>query len=308
MTTVAIVPMLCQDARIDQLSSEQWAFEGKWDGFRLIVDANHGDFTMFSRAGRDVTEEFRRNLAPQLAELLADYHVVLDGEAVALDDDGVPQFNNIQNHRRWPRVEYWAYDLLSLNGQDLTQVAYHDRRRLLETFGELTDITVPELIPCTDGAEAMAYTRERGWEGVVAKQLDSTYDCGRRGETWLKDKHWLEREVVICGWYEGEGARSGGIGSLLMGVPVDGELQFVGRVGTGFTEADLRYLKELLSPLETDESPFATPIPAPEHRRSTYVKPELVGEVRYAVQTVDGRLRFPSWRGLRTDKTIDTIN
>lgn len=307
MTTVALAPMLCEDARIDKLTSATHSFEGKWDGVRMIVDANQG-VAMFSRRGHDVTGDFKK-LAPQLADLLRDYPpVVLDGEAVALDDNGVPQFNAIQNHRRWPRVEFWAFDILFLDGCDLTRFPYRDRRRLLETFGELTDIVVPELIPCADGASAMTYSRDHGWEGVVAKQLDSTYDYGRRGETWLKDKHWLEREIVICGWYEGEGSRAGGIGSLLMGIPSDDGLQFIGRVGTGFKEADLRYLKEVLSPLETDESPFNTPIPDPEHRRSTYVEPILVGEVRYARQTADGRLVFPSWRGLRADKTIETIN
>ncbi len=182
---MTIKPMLCKDTRIDRLSAREWAFEGKWDGYRLIVEANHGALTATSRSGRDVTAEFPR--LASLAALLIEYHVVLDGEVVALDADGVPQFEHIQNHRRWPHVEFWAFDLLALDGRDLTSVPYRDRRRVLDVFAKLTGISVPELIQVDNGAQAMEYTRKLGWEGVVAKRLDSTYVPGHR--TWLKDKH-----------------------------------------------------------------------------------------------------------------------
>jgi bifunctional non-homologous end joining protein LigD len=115
------------------------------------------------------------------------------------------------------------------------------------------------------------------------------------------------QEVVIGGWRKGEGGRSSGIGALVLGIPTEGGLQFVGRVGTGFTDKQLAELKQLLAPLETDESPFVDPLPRPDAKGVTYVRPELVGEVRYSERTADNRLRQPSWRGLRPDKSPDEV-
>jgi bifunctional non-homologous end joining protein LigD len=137
---------------------------------------------------------------------------------------------------------------------------------------------------------------------VVAKKRDSTYQPGRRSASWIKDKNWKTQEVVIGGWKAGEGGRTSGIGSLLMGIPTPGGLRFAGRVGTGFTERDLANLKETLAPLQTDQSPFDPPLPRSEARGVTYVEPVLVGEVRYSEWTPDDRLRQSSWRGLRPDK------
>ena len=139
-------------------------------------------------------------------------------------------------------------------------------------------------------------------EGAVAKRRDSTYQPGRRSASWVKDKHWNTQEVVIGGWKAGEGGRSSGIGSLMVGIPGAGGLRFAGRVGTGFTERDLAKLKKTLAPLHTDQSPFDAKLPAPDAKRVTFVEPVLVGEVRYSEWTPDNRLRQPSWRGLRPDK------
>ena len=159
---------------------------------------------------------------------------------------------------------------------------------------------VPPLIG-GDGPEALAYSRKRRWEGVVAKKWDSLYLPGRRSTAWIKDKNWSTQEVVIGGWRAGEGGRSSGIGSLLCGIPDGGGLRFIGRVGTGFTDKDLAALNAVLTPLRSDESPFRPSLPRSEAKDVTYVRPELVGEVRYGEMTADGRLRHPSWRGLRPD-------
>ncbi len=136
---------------------------------------------------------------------------------------------------------------------------------------------------------------------MVAKKRDSLYRPGRRSTAWIKDKNWSTQEVVIGGWHAGEGGRSSGIGSLLCGIPDGGRLRFIGRVGTGFTDKDLAALKAVLTPLRSDESPFRPSLPRSEAKDVTYVRPELVGEVRYGEMTADGRLRHPSWRGLRPD-------
>ncbi|OBH38795.1 ATP-dependent DNA ligase [Mycobacterium intracellulare] len=299
-----IAPMLATHGSVTALKAGQWAFEGKWDGYRLLVEADHGAFRVRSRRGREVTQEYRE--LRWLADDLADHHVVLDGEAVVLDSSGVPNFHEMQNRGRGSRVEFWAFDLLYLDGRSLLRARYRDRRKLLEMLAAGSRLIVPDLLP-GDGKEALEHSGERGWEGVIAKKRDSTYQPGRRSSSWIKDKHWNTQEVVIGGWKAGEGGRSSGIGSLLMGIPTAGGLHFAGRVGTGFTERDLANLKKTLAPLHTDESPFVPPLPRIEARGVTYVRPELVGEVRYSEWTPDDRLRQSSWRGLRPDKEASEV-
>lgn len=300
----SLAPMFTSHGSVSGLKSGQWAFEGKWDGYRLLVNADHGNVRLRSRSGRDVTREYPQ--LHSLADDLADHHVVLDGEAVVLNKSGVPSFNEMQNRGRGSRVEFWAFDLLYLDGRSLLRAKYQDRRKLLETLGRASDLVVPELLP-GDGGEALEYSSERGWEGVIAKRRDSTYQPGRRSASWVKDKHWNTQEVVIGGWRAGEGGRSSGIGALLMGIPGRNGLQFAGRVGTGFTERELAKLKKTLAPLHTDTSPFDPPLPAREARAVTYVEPTLVGEVRYSEWTPDNRLRQSSWRGLRPDKEPNEV-
>jgi DNA ligase D-like protein (predicted ligase) len=295
-----LAPMLATHGSVEKLTAAQWAFEAKWDGYRLLVDADHGEVRLRSRSGRDLTAEF-----PQLRSLatgLGDHHAVLDGEVVALDASGVPSFSEMQNRARATRIEFWAFDLLHLNGRSLLRATYRDRRKLLETLASAGGLKVPDLLP-GDGAEALDYSRKQRWEGVIAKKRDSTYQPGRRSASWIKDKYWNTQEVVIGGWRAGEGGRTSGIGSLLIGIPSADGLHFAGRVGTGFTERDLASLKKTLAPLHTDESPFDARLSTQDAKGVTFVEPTLVGEVRYSEWTSDGRLRQPSWRGLRPDKT-----
>lgn len=294
-----LAPMLSTEGSVQRLTSGQWAFEGKWDGYRLIVEADRGKLSLRSRRGRDVTDEY-----PQLRALaadLADHHVILDGEAVALDESGVPSFREMQNRARSTRVEFWAFDMLFLDGRFLLRAKYTDRRRLLEALAEAGGLIVPDALD-GDGPEALEFAREKRWEGVVAKRRDSTYQPGRRSSSWIKDKIWSLQEVVIGGWREAAGGRTSGLGALVLGIPDEAGLKFVGRVGTGFTEKELGALRKALAPLHTDESPFAAELPRQDVKGVTFVRPELVGEVRYSERTSDDRLRQPSWRGLRTDK------
>ena len=303
-TPADLAPMLATHGSVEKLNSVVWAFEGKWDGYRLLVDADHGGLQLRSRSGRDVTHEY-----PQLRALaadLAEHHVILDGEVVALDESGVPSFGEMQNRARSTRIEFWAFDVLALDGRSLLRAKYSDRRRILEALADGGGLIVPDQLP-GDGAEALEYARKHRWEGVVAKKRDSTYQPGRRSSSWLKDKLWSTQEVVIGGWRAGEGGRTSGIGALLAGIPEDGGLHFAGRVGTGFTEKELAKLKKILAPLHTDESPFTARLSGPDAKGVTFVQPTLVGEVRYSERTSDGRLRQPSWRGLRPDKTPDEV-
>lgn len=156
-----LTPMLATEGSVANLTADQWAFEGKWDGYRLLVEADHGRLRVRSRRGRDVTAEYPQLRA--LARDLADHHVVLDGEIVALDASGVPRFSEMQNRVRATRIEYWAFDLLYLDGRPLLRVKYHDRRKLLETLASGRALIVPELIT-GDGAAALHYSGTQGWE------------------------------------------------------------------------------------------------------------------------------------------------
>jgi bifunctional non-homologous end joining protein LigD len=296
-----LAPMLATLGSVDRLTRTEWAFEGKWDGYRLLLDANHGEMRLISRSGRDVTGEYPSLRA--VVDALDEHHVVLDGEVVALDESGVPSFSEMQNRARATRIEFWAFDVLQLDGRSLLRAKYRDRRRVLEALAEdRGELTVHDLLS-GDGDDALEQSRKRRWEGVVAKRWDSTYQPGRRSRSWIKAKIWKTQEVVIGGWREGTGGRTSRIGALMMGIPDDGGLRFVGRVGTGFTDKELSRLKKTFAPLATDESPFTERLSRQDAAGVTFVKPELVGEVRYGEWTGDGRLRHPSWRGLRPDKT-----
>lgn len=296
-------PMLATPDSVAGKTAAQWAFEGKWDGYRLLVDADHGDVRLRSRSGRTVTDEYPQ--LRSLAEALPDHRAVFDGELVALDESGVPSLAAMQNRGRGGRVEFWAFDLVYLDGRSLLRAAYRDRRRLLETLAHGVELVVPELLD-GDGAEVLERSRAHGWEGVVAKKWGAKYQPGRRSAAWIKDKHWNTAEVVIGGWRAGRGARRGGIGSLLVGIPGPDALVFAGRVGAGFTEADLATLKTTLAPLQTEQSPFGASLGRSDAKDVTFVAPTLVAEVRYGEWTSDHRLRQASWRGLRPDKNPES--
>ena len=157
-----LAPMLATHGSVAKLTAPQWAFEAKWDGYRLLVEADHGEVRLRSRSGRDITKEF-----PQLDSLaadLADHQAVLDGEVVALDASGAPSFAAMQNRARATRIEFWAFDLLYLDGRSLLRARYRDRRQLLETLAAGSSLIVPDLLP-GDGDQALDYSRKQRWEG-----------------------------------------------------------------------------------------------------------------------------------------------
>jgi bifunctional non-homologous end joining protein LigD len=157
------------------------------------------------------------------------------------------------------------------------------------------------------GTDILRASQEQGLEGVVAKRLDSPYLPGKRSPTWTKIKNILTQEVIIGGWTPGEGHRHGRFGSLLLGIPSPTGLQYVGQVGTGFSDAALDEMMAALEARRRQDSPFATPVPPQYAKVATWVKPTLVGEVSFSEWTTDGRLRQPSWRGLRDDKGPDEV-
>ncbi len=313
-------PMLATGGTVADLGgSAPWVFEGKWDGIRAIATVG-GDagLSLMSRAGNDITKGY-----PELAELadsLRGLGAVLDGEIVALDTKGRSSFGLLQQRMNLVHlrditrmtsqvpVQYWLFDVLELNGVSLVGKKLDDRRRLLEALPIGGPVChVPDRMPGPAEA-ALARSRELFWEGIVAKRADSPYLPGKRVRSWLKIKNFRDTEVVVVGWRPGAGRREGSLGALLVAVPDErGRLRYAGRVGTGFTDAVLDQLMATLAPLRTPTSAVADSVPRLDARDATWVRPELVGEVRYGEWTTEGRFRAPSWRGLRPDKTVDEV-
>ena len=290
-------PMLATAGTLEGLDSQEWAFEGKWDGIRVILEYHSGTMSLRSRAGNDKTGDYPALAG--LAEVLDGHDVVLDGEVVAYNDAGVTDFGLLQ---RGGEPVFLAFDLLYLDGVSLLRKSYSDRRTVLNALaGKVGELEVPPQIEGT-AENALEVSTDAGWEGIVAKRRASVYLPGRRGSSWIKVKNWRTQEVVIGGWRTGQGNRAQGIGALLMGIPGEDGLTYVGRVGTGFSDRDLESLLATLEPLRQKESPFGEELPADDRKGAVWVRPELVGEVRFMDWTKTERLRHPSWRGLREDK------
>jgi bifunctional non-homologous end joining protein LigD len=196
-----------------------------------------------------------------------------------------------------------VFDVLYLDGRSLLELPWDERRRRLEELA-LAGPTwaVPPAFTDVPGSDVLRASADQGLEGVVAKRRDSRYQPGRRSPAWIKVKHALTQEVVVGGWTGGQGRRRDGLGALLLGLPGDGGLTYVGKVGTGFSDQALEDLLAALSARRQDRSPFVGRLPASQVAGATWVRPELVGEVRFSGWTAERRLRHPAWRGLRPDK------
>jgi bifunctional non-homologous end joining protein LigD len=306
------MPMLASPGVVGELGdADEWAYEMKWDGVRIIAEVSHGQVRLSSRNGIDVTSTY-----PELRDLAkaVDGDAILDGEVVALNKAGRPDFGVLQQRMKLTKqgdvermmrqvpAHYMVFDILQHNGRTLTDEDYTARRSELErVVNPAGAIQVP---PAFDGDinAAMTTSRQLGLEGVLAKRRESTYSPGKRARSWLKVKHHLTQEVVIAGWRPGAGSRANRIGSLLMGIPDGDGLRYVGRVGTGFSDRDLDEIGSRLRRLERKTSPLVQ-IERADAKDAHWVSPTLVGEVEFAEWTPTRKLRQPSWRGWRPDKS-----
>jgi bifunctional non-homologous end joining protein LigD len=291
-----------------------WAYEMKWDGLRVLAHVSAGKVRLTSRTVRDVTGTY-----PELSGLgeaaSGVEQAVLDGELVAFGADDWPDFESLQQRMNIGSaaqatqlasvipVSYLAFDLLWLNGVSLLDQPYLRRRESLDGLGLHGSYwQVPPSFTAESGADVQAVSKQHNLEGIVAKRTQSRYEAGRRSPSWRKIKNIRRQEVVIGGWKPGEGGRAGWIGSLLVGVYDGGDLVYSGHVGTGFTQQTLRLLGEKLAPLRRDSSPFAAEVPPEDARYARWVEPVLIAEVAFGDWTKSGRLRGPSFKGLRDDK------
>ena len=292
-----------------------WGYEFKWDGVRAVAAVHRGVLGLTSRKGTDITVRYPE--VGRLPAALAGHDAVVDGEIVAMDAAGRPDFGALQNrmHRTGPEVPRMAsarpvtflvFDLLAWDGEDLTALPYAERRDRLDAVGPTGHRWVTTPWFRGGGADVHAASLENGLEGVVAKRLDSPYRPGVRSPDWRKVKNVRSQSVVVGGWRPGQGRRVGGVGSLMVGVPDDeGRLIYVGHVGTGFSDEDQRHLQRMFTPRTT--TPFSGALPREVTRDAHWVEPDLVGEVAYAVWTADNRLRHPAWKGVRDDLEPDDV-
>ncbi len=295
-----------------------WAYEFKWDGVRAMVYVDGGRVHALTRNDKTLTNTF-----PELRDIglhLGSRSAILDGEIVALDKNNRPSFSTlahrlhvssksqIEKLTRSIPVSFFAFDLVYLEGRLLLDSPYDERRRLLESLKLDGDtFATPPSITNVKGSDVLKIAAERHLEGVVIKRRSAPYSPGLRNGDWIKVKNVHDQEVVIGGWTAGKGEREGSLGALLLGIPSDNGLTYVGKVGTGFSADERRKLLDLLTPLARKTSPFATPLSHAETALAHFVRPVIVGEVRYAEWTNDGVLRHPSWRGLRDDKNASDV-
>jgi bifunctional non-homologous end joining protein LigD len=311
LTRAGFTPMLAMPGELPAAGQDRaWGYEFKWDGVRAVASVDGGRVTLRSRKGEDITVRYPE-VASALPPALTGRDVVVDGEIVAMDDQGRPDFGALQNrmHRTGPEVRgmaaakpvtYLVFDLLADEEGALLDRPYAERRERLDALAPAGRRWVLTPWFRSGGADVLAASLENGLEGVVAKRLDSPYRPGVRAAEWIKVKNFRTQSVVVGGWRPGKGRREGGVGSLLFGVHDDeGRLVYAGHVGTGFTEQALREIERLFTARAT--SPFDGDLPREVTKDAHWVEPTLVGEVAYGQWTTDGRLRHPSWRGLRDD-------
>lgn len=305
------LPMIPTAATVTELPDDKWAFEGKWDGYRVTIATSGagGQARLVSRNGNSM--DWLTDGFPGLADAL-ERPAVIDAELVILGSDGVPDFASLAKQAAaegqdssLPAVELFVFDVLEVDGVDLRSQPWERRREVLDLLAPaLTGVDrvhVPEVLD-GPGDRALAEAEEFGWEGIVAKRRDSRYESGRRSKAWLKEKLLTTTEAVVGGWRPGKGGRSGSLGSLLLGLPAETGLTYIGRVGTGFSDKQARALLDELEPLTRKTSPFVEQLPADARRDAIWVLPELVVEVRHQGFTEDGHMRQSSWRDIRRDK------
>ena len=290
-------PMKAQlvDAAFDD---DRWLFEVKWDGIRLVSFIDNGKVSLQTRAGRIVDDEY-----PQLqavSRLVNAKQAVLDGEIVALDEEGRPSFQLLQNRGKEPHpMQYVVFDIVYLDGQRLFRVPLEDRKRLLRDIVRDSDLLKYSEHVLGEGKAFFKAAQQKQLEGIVAKLRDSPYQPGMRSSAWLKIKAVRQQEVVIGGFTEPRGGRRH-FGALIVGVYEDGKFVYAGHVGGGFDERSLESLAKLMKPLTVKTSPFSGEPPR-GNEKPTWVRPKLVAEVKFAEWTRDGVMRQPVFLGLRDD-------
>jgi bifunctional non-homologous end joining protein LigD len=299
-----ISPMTADSGK-EPFDSPDWIFETKLDGYRAIVVIDSSrQARLWSRNRLPLESKF-----PTIQDAVNQLKLrstILDGEIVALDKDGVPRFQLLQQWQQRPTapIVLCLFDLLWNNGRDLTGKALLQRRdRLKHIINAVAGIEVGGYIE-NRGIDLYRLAKQQGLEGIMAKRKSSSYRAGKRSADWLKFKAHRQQEFVVCGFTEGQGSRKH-FGALLLGAYRNGRLRYFGRAGSGFSEIGLKEAIALLKPLFINDSPVENPPKLAE--RVQWVQPRLVCEVTYADLTEDEQLRQTSFVGWRNDKNAKDV-
>ncbi len=284
-------------------AGDDWLHEIKLDGYRILAGIEGGKARLVSRNGNDWTQRFAA-VADALRSIAAE-SALLDGEVAVLDERGITSFHALQTAASTPAPElrYFVFDLLHLDGHDLTGVPLLERKEALRAL--LAASAPLDVVQFSDhvvgrGGEFFETACASGVEGIVSKRAASRYSTSRTKD-WLKVKCTLRQEFVVVGFTDPQGARTG-FGALVLAVHEDGALRYTGKVGTGFTDDDLRALRTRMAKLERKSPPISDPPRGAEGRGIHWLEPRLVAEVEFTEWTPDGKIRHPSFQGLRADK------
>lgn len=297
-----IKPMLAQSNE-KPFNNKDWVFEIKWDGYRAIADLRETAIQLYSRNGLSYSEKFSK-----ITKALDDqnHQMILDGEIVAYNSEGKPDFQTLQKIGDNPdlAMTYQVFDLLWLNGHSTENLTLVQRKELLkEALVENEVIKYCEHIP-EKGIDFFDQIKKMELEGMIAKKADSTYSEGVRSSDWLKIKFQNTEDVLICGFTEPNGGRKN-FGAIILGTYINDKLEYCGHAGTGFSVKTLESLYEIFKPLIIENCPFDT-IPK-TNAPATWLQPELVCEIKYTEKTKDGIFRHPVFMGLRIDKDKDHL-
>ena len=283
--------------------STEWVYETKWDGFRLIAEVKRGSVRLFSRNGIEVTARY-----PAIAQALRPIvePCVIDGELVALDTKGRSHFQLLQNAMRdeKTRLQYCVFDLLFLGTEDVRHKPLLERKRLLKQMLPRTKLLRYSEHIQEKGIALFEQAKQAGLEGVMAKLASGLYSSGKRTREWLKFKAMNEQEVVIVGYTAPRRSRKY-FGALVLAVRESSQWQYVGHAGTGFDEETLQMLYNKMQPLKTKTKPFTVKVK--DEAQTTWLRPQLVAEVKFTEWTDRGEMRHPVYLGLRGDKKATDV-
>ncbi|MDB4901430.1 MAG: ligase [Mucilaginibacter sp.] len=311
---LGITPMLA--TLVDEpFDDPDWIYEVKWDGYRALGFINGNETELFSRNNKSFSERFY-----PIHNILKKWNIkaVIDGEIMVLNDKGVSNFGNLQNWRSEADGEliYYVFDLLWYKGKNLMNLTLIERQAILKEILPANDDRIRlSRVFNASGIDFFHSAERIGLEGIIAKKASSTYSPGIRSKEWLKIKVHKRQEVIIGGYTKNEDT-SKQFSSLLLGVYENGSLQYVGKVGTGFSDKDQKEMMAQFKPLITDKSPFnvipdvnapSRFRPNPPKAKATWLKPELVCEVAFSEVTTDGVFRHPSFQGMRIDKKAKEV-
>ncbi len=288
-------------------TGDDWLHEVKWDGYRAVVTISGGEAELTSRNGNSLTARFE-SVARAVVQAVKTPDCVLDGEVCALDDQGRASFSAMQQGSG--QLVLYLFDVLEIEGEPVIDLPLTERHARLESLLDKRNRTVRLSATFDDGEALFDAAAAQGLEGVLSKRADSRYEPGRRSGNWLKVKTHGRQEFVVAGYTKGQGRRANGFGSLVLAVHEEGGLRWVGNVGTGFDDAEIRRLLDKLKPLRRDDTPLPEVPKMPKVRKGdvVWVEPRLVAEARFAEWTHDGRLRAPVYVGLREDKEAGEVH